>query len=84
MLIHIADGKTQLQNTKLQVSPLPVDVTSLLDSSNQKIDRWFYEINNKMNPLYQTFQDKQDRNRFLVPYSFLKTYASLYILYEPF
>ncbi|KAI4604168.1 hypothetical protein KJ359_000296 [Pestalotiopsis sp. 9143b] len=76
-----ADGKTQLQNTKLQVSPLPEDVTSLLDSSNQKIDRWFYEINNKMNPLYQTFQDKQDRNRFLVPYSFLKTYINGFALY---
>ncbi|ETS74222.1 hypothetical protein PFICI_14088 [Pestalotiopsis fici W106-1] len=76
-----ADAKTQLQNTKLHVSPLPSDVTSLLDLSNQKIDRWFYEINNKMNPLYQTFQDRQDRNRFLVPYSFLKIYINGFALY---
>ncbi|KAF7516461.1 hypothetical protein G7054_g14143 [Neopestalotiopsis clavispora] len=76
-----ADAKTQLQNTKLHISPLPSDVTSLLDLSNQKIDRWFYEINNKMNPLYQTFQDRQDRNRFLVPYSFLKIYINGFALY---
>ncbi|KAM0806807.1 putative Transcription factor domain-containing protein [Seiridium cardinale] len=76
-----ANAKAQLQNTKLHVSPLPAEVTALLDSSNHKIDGWFYAINNSINPLYQTFHGKQDRNRFLVPYSFLKIYTNGFALY---
>ncbi|KAH8205255.1 hypothetical protein TruAng_000502 [Truncatella angustata] len=76
-----ADTKAQLQTTKLHVTPLPQDVTSLLDNANGKIDRWFYDINNTINPLYQTFHGRQDRNRFLVPYSFLKIYINGFALY---
>lgn len=45
-----------------------------MDEANENIDTWFYKINNSINPLYQTFDGIQDRNRFLVPYSFLKVY----------
>ncbi|KAH8669088.1 hypothetical protein BX600DRAFT_497041 [Xylariales sp. PMI_506] len=76
-----ADVKVQMQNAQLHSSPLPSAVVSLFETSNNRFDRWFYEINNTINPLYQTFSGKQDRNRFLVPYCFLKCYINGFALH---
>ncbi|OJJ97590.1 hypothetical protein ASPACDRAFT_45682 [Aspergillus aculeatus ATCC 16872] len=71
-----AEAKTQIANAELRLNPLSDSAVQKLRALDQKIDRWFYHINNSMEPLYQTFAKKQDRNRFMVPYAFLKMYVS--------
>ncbi|PYH48086.1 fungal specific transcription factor domain-containing protein [Aspergillus saccharolyticus JOP 1030-1] len=71
-----AEARAQIPVSELQLHPLPESVAQVLTSLDEKIDRWFYHINNSMEPLYQTFARKQDRNRFMVPYAFLKTYVN--------
>ncbi|PYI19536.1 hypothetical protein BO99DRAFT_384308 [Aspergillus violaceofuscus CBS 115571] len=71
-----AEAKAQIANTELQPNPLPDSVIQRLRALDEKIDRWFYHINNSMEPLYQTFAKKQDRNRFMVPFAFLKIYVN--------
>ncbi|RAH76531.1 hypothetical protein BO86DRAFT_451604 [Aspergillus japonicus CBS 114.51] len=71
-----AEAKAQIAKTELQPNPLPDSVIQRLGALDQKIDRWFYHINNSMEPLYQTFAKKQDRNRFMVPFAFLKIYVN--------
>ncbi|PYI31842.1 hypothetical protein BP00DRAFT_473995 [Aspergillus indologenus CBS 114.80] len=71
-----AEAKTQIANAELQLNSLSDSVDQRLTALDQKIDRWFYHINNSMEPLYQTFAKKQDRNRFMVPYAFLKIYVN--------
>ncbi|RAH65885.1 fungal specific transcription factor domain-containing protein [Aspergillus aculeatinus CBS 121060] len=71
-----AEAKRQIAGAELRLDPLPDSVVQKLRALDQKIDRWFYHINNSMEPLYQTFAKKQDRNRFMVPYAFLKIYVN--------
>ncbi|KAI9734260.1 MAG: hypothetical protein M1834_002364 [Cirrosporium novae-zelandiae] len=61
---------------------LPENLGPLLSSFNEKTDEWFYNINNNINPLYQTFSRPQDRNRMLIPYSFVRMYINGFVLHN--
>ncbi|KKK20388.1 hypothetical protein AOCH_005226, partial [Aspergillus ochraceoroseus] len=76
-----ADAKAQLPKSGLQLNPMPQEAIQLLESFDQSIDRWFHKINNTIEPVYQTFVDKQDRNRFLIPYTFMKIYINGFALH---
>ncbi|KAH6967825.1 hypothetical protein BKA56DRAFT_597241 [Ilyonectria sp. MPI-CAGE-AT-0026] len=70
------DVKSRLKSSQLQTRPLQKGTVDLLSSFDAKVDAWFHAINNSTNPLYQTFPEVQDRNRFMVPYAFLKLYIN--------
>ncbi|KAH8896861.1 hypothetical protein GQ53DRAFT_528128 [Thozetella sp. PMI_491] len=73
----IADSvKSQLRSSQLQAQPLSRAVCQLLTSFDDRTDEWFHKINNKIEPLYQTFGEQQDRNRFMIPYAYLKLYIN--------
>ncbi|RAK95080.1 fungal specific transcription factor domain-containing protein [Aspergillus ibericus CBS 121593] len=76
-----ADAKTRLTKAQLQLNPLGAAQTDLLTSFDRSIDEWFYRINNIIEPQYQTFSDKQDRNRFIIPYTFMKMYINGFALH---
>ncbi|VUC25571.1 unnamed protein product [Clonostachys rosea] len=69
---HLADSKSVL---------LTPDREAFMETSNEQVEKWFYHINNNLNPLYQTFSDKQDRNRFLIPYCFILMYINGFVLH---
>lgn len=66
------DLKRQLKSFQLTAKPLFQEVLDLFTSSDELTDQWFHEINNDIHPLYQTFPEKQDRNRLLMPFAFMK------------
>ncbi|KUL85970.1 hypothetical protein ZTR_06494 [Talaromyces verruculosus] len=68
--------KGQLQKSQLQISPLPQEVADYLVSQDEEIDRWFHQVVNNTDPLYQSFPKRQDRNRFMVPFAFMKLYIN--------
>ncbi|PWY87961.1 hypothetical protein BO94DRAFT_565816 [Aspergillus sclerotioniger CBS 115572] len=76
-----ADAKAQFPKAQLHLNPLGPANTDLLASFDQSIDEWFYRINNIIEPQYQTFSDKQDRNRFIIPYAFMKIYINGFALH---
>ncbi|KAJ9151755.1 Fungal transcriptional regulatory protein, N-terminal [Pleurostoma richardsiae] len=76
-----ADAKSQIPRSRVQEQPMPQEIVELLASFDQRVDRWFYEINNNIEPLYQTFSSKQDRNRFMVPYAVMKVYVNGFALH---
>lgn len=47
-------------------------VSNLLTAFDERVDEWFYKVNNAVDPLYQTFPNKQDRNRLMVSYGFIR------------
>lgn len=68
----VGDLKGKLQNSQMRSKPLPQAAIDLLTSSDEAVDKWLHEMTNKFHPLYQTFSEKQDRNRLLVPFAFMK------------
>ncbi|KAL2825076.1 hypothetical protein BDW59DRAFT_76583 [Aspergillus cavernicola] len=76
-----ADAKAQFPKSQLQLNPLRQEEIDLLTSFDQRIDGWFYKINNTIEPEYQTFADRQDRNRFMMPYAFMKIYINGFALH---
>jgi hypothetical protein len=66
----------------MQINPILPEAANHLTSFDQQLDNWFYQINNNIEPLYQTFATRQDRNRFLVPYLYMKLYVFLVFLPE--
>lgn len=74
--IITGDAKSRLQSSLLQTHPLPEAISSLLTSFDDRVDLWFHDVNNKIDPLFQTFHDIQDRNRFMTPYAFMKLYIN--------
>ncbi|CAI7567171.1 unnamed protein product [Penicillium pancosmium] len=74
------DLKGKLQNSQMRCKPLPQAVIDLLNSSDEAVDKWLHEVTNKVHPLYQTFSEKQDRNRLLVPFGFMKLYINGLVL----
>ncbi|KAJ0413377.1 hypothetical protein BJY00DRAFT_61260 [Aspergillus carlsbadensis] len=76
-----ADAKAQLPRSQLHSSPLGQEEIRLLTSFNQRIDGWFHKINTTIEPEYQTFTDRQDRNRFLIPYAFMKIFINGFALH---
>ncbi|OQD97180.1 hypothetical protein PENSOL_c013G06366 [Penicillium solitum] len=70
------DLKRQLKSSQLTAKPLLQEVVDLFTSSDELVDQWFHEINNNMHPLYQTFPERQDRNRLLMPFAFMKLYIN--------
>ncbi|KAJ5578606.1 uncharacterized protein N7459_007570 [Penicillium hispanicum] len=70
------DLKGKLQNSGMRSKPLSQGVIDLLTSSDEGVDSWLHEMTNKFHPLYQTFPEKQDRNRLLMPFAFMKLYIN--------
>ncbi|CAI7604995.1 unnamed protein product [Penicillium discolor] len=70
------DLKRQLKSSQLMAKPLLQEVVDLFTSSDELVDQWFHEINNNIHPLYQTFPERQDRNRLLMPFAFMKLYIN--------
>ncbi|KGO46783.1 hypothetical protein PEX1_001800 [Penicillium expansum] len=68
--------KGQLKSSQLTAKPLLQEVVDLFTSADEKVDQWFHEINNNIHPLYQTFPERQDRNRLLMPFAFMKLYIN--------
>lgn len=68
----IGNLKGQLKSSQLTAKPLLQEVIDLFTSSDEQVDQWFHEINNNIHPLYQTFPERQDRNRLLMPFAFMK------------
>lgn len=68
----VGDAKGQIQMSQLLAQPIPQKIVDSLVSLDQRADAWFHEINNDLDPLYQTFHEQQDRNRFMVPYTYIK------------
>jgi hypothetical protein len=68
-----ADGKGTFKDPKiLQSRPMVEHISNLLTAFDERVDAWFYKVNNAVDPLYQTFPGKQDRNRLMVPYGFIR------------
>lgn len=68
-----ADAKGKFKDSKiLQSRPIAEEISNLLTSFDERVDAWFYKLNNSVDPLYQTFPSKQDRNRLMVPYGFVR------------
>ncbi|KAJ5438499.1 uncharacterized protein N7458_009497 [Penicillium daleae] len=78
--IITGDLKGKLQNSQMRSKPLPQAAIDLLTSSDEAVDKWLHEMTNKFHPLYQTFSEKQDRNRLLVPFAFMKLYINGLVL----
>ncbi|OOF96692.1 hypothetical protein ASPCADRAFT_129766 [Aspergillus carbonarius ITEM 5010] len=76
-----ADAKARFPKAQLHLNPLGPANTDLLASFDRSIDEWLYRINNIIEPQYQTFSDKQDRNRFMIPYAFMKIYINGFALH---
>lgn len=68
----IGDLKGKLQNSDMRCKPLSQASIDLLSASDDAVDSWLHEMTNKFHPLYQTFPEKQDRNRLLMPFAFMK------------
>ncbi|CAI7636475.1 unnamed protein product [Penicillium glandicola] len=68
--------KGQLKSSQLTAKPLLQSVVGLFTSSDEQVDQWFHEINNNIHPLYQTFPGRQDRNRLLMPFAYIKLYIN--------
>lgn len=69
---YTGNVKGQLHKSQLQICPFPQEVADYLVSQDEEIDRWFHQVVNSTDPLYQSFPNKQDRNRFMVPFAFMK------------
>ena len=68
-----ADAKGTFKDPKiLQPRPMFGQISNLLISFDERVDAWFYKVNNGVDPLYQTFPSKQDRNRLMVAYGFIR------------
>ncbi|PYI07542.1 hypothetical protein BO78DRAFT_396400 [Aspergillus sclerotiicarbonarius CBS 121057] len=76
-----ADAKARFPKAQIHLNILGPAQRDLLVSFDQSIDEWFYRINNIIEPQYQTFADKQDRNRFIIPYAFMKIYINGFALH---
>ncbi|KAL3449854.1 hypothetical protein BJX65DRAFT_272071 [Aspergillus insuetus] len=76
-----ADAKAQLPKTQLRLNPLRQEDIECLTMFDQRLDGWFYKVNNTLEPHYQTFADRQDRNRFMIPYAFMKIYVNGFALH---
>lgn len=70
--VYAGNVKGQLRKSQLQISPLPQEVADYLVSQDEEIDRWFHQVVINTDPLYQSFPKRQDRNRFMVPFAFMK------------
>ncbi|RDW60563.1 hypothetical protein BP6252_11946 [Coleophoma cylindrospora] len=71
-----ADAKESMSPEMIQASPLSDETKELFDSYNLKVDTLFHNVCNNVDPLYQTFSRPQDRNRMLIPYSFVRMYIN--------
>jgi hypothetical protein len=68
-----ADAKGTFKDPKILQSRLMVEqILNLLISFDERVDAWFYKVNSGVDPLYQTFPSKQDRDRLMVPYGFIR------------
>lgn len=56
----------------MEANPLSDETKELFECFNLKVDSIFHNICNNVDPLYQTFSRPQDRNRMLIPYSFVR------------
>ncbi|KAJ6069406.1 hypothetical protein N7499_011293 [Penicillium canescens] len=75
-----ADLTAKLKNSQLKSRPLLPEVAALLTFADQDVEKWFHTANNRLHPLYQTFSDRQDRNRLLLPFCFMKLYINGLVL----
>ncbi|CEJ61253.1 hypothetical protein PMG11_09790 [Penicillium brasilianum] len=70
------DLKGKLQDSQMRCKPLSQAAVDLLTSSDEAVDNWLHKMTNKFHPLYQAFPEKQDRNRLLIPFAFMKLYIN--------
>ncbi|KAH8669091.1 hypothetical protein BX600DRAFT_267017 [Xylariales sp. PMI_506] len=78
-----AMAKKEMRGHDLESDVLSEGVVDLLSTYDGRVDGWFHGINNGIDPLYQTFANRQDRNRFMVAYCFLKIYVNSFSIHVP-
>ncbi|KAH8681944.1 hypothetical protein BX600DRAFT_32921 [Xylariales sp. PMI_506] len=70
------DVKNALKSSQLQVRPLQPEVAARLATFDERADKWFHEIDRKVESHYQAFGEHQDRTRYIIPYTYMKIYIN--------